>query len=210
MSIPRLQILSLVFALSAFAGALGASPDDSENEPYQEGGIYYGCGKPRPIDGYEITFQGTRLLLPRLVQILDGSTTLFIDDKPTPWIPPYSEAKYAIVGDLLLIVTEQNDCIDLQTKRLFILKNHQVLLHQRIWTNFYRDGFYLDEGVLRYWSEYFCSPASSDWQNGRTFAYALAKDSTAFERVEVDEAHACGPGDERQRIEFHEPTLLSN
>ena len=204
----RLQHWVLAVALGASAEALAAAPTDPQDQAHQQGDTYYGCGKPKPIDGYEITFQGARLHLPRFVQINEGSRTLFADEKTSGWEPPYNSARYATVGDMLVIVTAQTDCIDLDHKRLFVVQDHRLLLHQTIWTGNWRDGFFIHEGRLSYWSEWFCRSENNDRKAGQTFIYSLARDSKSFERVDVKEKRLCAPVNEPRLFELREFELL--
>ena len=167
----------IVFQSSGYA----ATEDDMD----------YPCGKPTPIDGYKVTFNDDLILLPSYVILQRKGHVLFADPNATVWNPPYTSAGYATITDLLLILTEYNDCIDIDVKRLFIIGKDINIIHQPLWTSHWEDGFFIEKGKLTYWSEWFCYPENKDKGSGKSYVYEFSKEKESFVRVDIAEAKYC-------------------
>ncbi len=205
----KILILSLLTIYGALSSPLVSAQEQEilQEEWILEDGIWYPCGKPKPILGYEITFLGKLISIPKYVHITREENVLFSDEEPEPWNFPYTTAKYAIAEDLLLIVTQEIDCVNMDYKRLFIVQENAPIVHQPVWTGNWKDGFFLENNQLHYWSEWFCYPENKERENGQSYVYSFARESQSFERIVVDEKRYCSPNSTPPLIEFHEPDI---
>jgi len=185
---------------------LAATPLDvvAQDAPYEENNIYYGCGEPKPHNGYELTFGGETISLPRYIIIVRNGNTLYSDEKTKVWESSYNGARYAIVGDWLLILTSETDCIDLDYKRLFIIRPGEPIIHQPVWTGNWKDGFFLEHGHLTYWSEWFCHPENKERTDNISYVYTFNDDAESFVQVKVENNMYCLVDNEPTFIEFNE------
>jgi hypothetical protein len=179
-------ICPLIF-LMAFSAATSAAGD----KEIQEKDVYYGCGKPHSIAGYEITFQGEKISLPGYVVIKRGDQTIYTDPKVVGWEPPYTSARYAVINQMLLVLTQSSDCIDQTQQELFIIRKGENIVHQPVWTSNWDGGFFLDDGHLSYWSEWFCQPEDKTRKSGMSYIYRFSSNKEAFERIDVPEDKYC-------------------
>jgi len=180
------------FVLGTLAALLFPCMGMPQDKSVIEGDVYYGCGKPKSIAGYNLKWLGAQISLPSYVTIKRNGAVLFSDPNPSRWKPPYTSARYAATGNALLILTLGDDCVDIQEKRLFIVQEDSRVVHQPVWTSNWKDGFFLEDGVLTYWSEYFCQAEDKEKEAGKSYVYAFSKNKQSFERVDVDEAKYCG------------------
>lgn len=190
------------FVWGVLFGLLLSSTGNSQDKSVIEGGVYYGCGKPKSIPGYQLKWRGAQISLPSYVTIKRNESVLFSDANPSKWEPPYTSARYAALGNALLILTLSDDCVDVQLKRLFIIQEDGRVIHQPVWTSTWKDGFFLEDGVLTYWSEWFCRSEDKEKEAGKSYVYAFSKNKQLFERVETDETKYCGRPLTRRFIRF--------
>jgi hypothetical protein len=138
-----------------------------------------------------IEHRGQRYVLPAYVEIVKDGVTLFRDEQPSQWLPPYKGAHYSSVGAYLLIETFDQDCIDILVRRLFVILPDGSVVHQPVWSRHWRDGFFIEDDELTYWSEAFCWEEDTERRAGISYVYVFSEAKRLFERKDVPDSVYC-------------------
>ncbi len=176
----------------------------SVDEKYQNG-----CGKPKPVSAYVIPTPQGRLVLPARTVIERNGVSIHRDQEPQAWEEPYSYATAASALSMTLILVVNDDCVDIQVKELFIVLPSGRVVKQRIWTSHWKDGFFISDGRLTYWSEWFCQTEDKEREEGKSYVHAFNPDSLTFERKSVPVEMYCGAKRQPRHIVFKSPSVIS-
>ena len=82
------------------------------------------------------------------------------------------------------------------------------VIHQPVWTSFWRAGFFVEHGRLTYWSEWFCHPSNSERETGASYVYVFSEPEKAFVRQVVDESIYCKRSGELEFLTFQPAEAL--
>jgi hypothetical protein len=164
------------------------------------------CGRARRVASFTIEHGGRTYTLPANVRIQEGDTTLFEDECTSRWRPPYSGVSFSSFRQYLLVRTYEQDCVDIHHARLFVISPDGSVIHQPVWTSHWPAGFFVSEGELTYWSEWFCR----DPERGEgSYVYVFSESERRFVRREVSESAYCEGSSEPVYLEF-EPAEASS
>jgi hypothetical protein len=167
------------------------------------------CGNLVSIPGYSISVLGRRFDLAANTIIRRGNLTLHRDEFTTKWEEPYSYAKYANANGLLLILSGETDCVDLHSRRVFIVLPNDQVIAQPIWTSNFEDGFFFVEKQLTYWSEWFCDDGNTERGSAKSYVYSLDLVSLKFEKRDVPTSLYCPVKKRPKFIIFKRPTITN-
>ena len=165
------------------------------------------CGPTRKVAGYAFTAFGKRFAFPRFFQIERDGLRIYSDLNPEAWVAPYYGVKTAQFQNLILIQPFYNDCVDVDSARLFILsRSGQLLMKQRLWTQNWAGGFFDAGGRLTYWSEWFCNKANPERRKNKAYVYQYDPGRIEFQKKETALPSPCSEAGIRKlgwkRIEF--------
>lgn len=148
------------------------------------------CGLGRKVSGYTFDYGGQRFSMPKLGVLNRAGKEIYSRDGVYDWWTNYSGAELYQFADFLLLRVWSRDCIDIYQGEIFLISpSGELLLQQYEWTSNWKGGFYIDDGQLAYWSEYFCYIGNSS--NRDTFIYRLADSKNYFYRQAVDPEGYC-------------------
>jgi hypothetical protein len=181
----------VVLAVLAFCSSLAGAEEDDDF-----------CGKPRHVAEFTINHGGSRYALPAYVKIQKDAATLFEDQLTSEWRPPYNGVEYSSFGQYLLVQTFEQDCVDVYFARLFMISPDGSVVHQPVWTSNWRAGFFVAEGKLTYWSEWFCQSNNSEREEGTSYVYAFSEPKRTFVRQDVDDSVYCARSADLEFIRF--------
>ena len=152
----RLVLISLVLALGLFVSIASVIP----NAAALEDGT---CGEAVTVDSFVVELDYVTLSFPSLLEIRVGGRLVYERDswlaerRLLDWAPPYNGVRIARWSDYILLEIYEQDCIDLLSRELVILRSSgDLVLSQPIWSNFWKEAFYSEGDLLVYWSEAFC------------------------------------------------------
>ena len=161
----------MILALILIASSVDAFADDGD-----------WCGPVIENEPYELRIGSLDLRFPAFLEIVANGRTVFAEQDSRIWAFPYSGLLVAETEAYVLIEAYEDDCVDLLSRRIFVLsKAGDLLVSKHIWTSNWEDAFFLDGDGLVYWSEWFCHPQNADMVSNGSYAYVWPG-SGAFEK----------------------------
>ena len=160
------------------------------------------CGKPRRIAQFTLDHGGHRYSLPTYVMIEKAGVTIFEDESTSKWRPPYNGVEFSSFEQYLLVQTFEQDCVDLYSARLFMISPDGSVIYQRVWTSNWRAGFFVADGKLTYWSEWFCHSNNSEREQGASYIFVFSEPKKVFVRQAVNDSVYCDHSAELEFLSF--------
>ena len=200
--------LGVILVLICICAQAKTPPGSNVMGPPVDERHHHGCGRPKPISAYVIPTPQGRLVLPARTVIKRSGVPIHRDKEPQRWEEPYSYAKAASALSMTLILAVSDDCVDIQVKELFIVLPTGRVVKQQVWTTHWKDGFFISEGRLTYWSEWFCQAEDREREEGKSYVQSFNPDSLTFERKPVPFEMYCGSKRQPRHIVFKSPTTI--
>jgi hypothetical protein len=168
------------------------------------------CGEPIAFEGYEVAYSGVTYRLPMFVTIERDGATVWADETPKMWVSPYMGLREATVGDHLILEAGETDCIDIDSRRIFIFSPKELVFQGWLWTANHRAGFYLSDERLTYWSEWFCDRLHNrEIVDELSYVYQFTEDLKSAGRRSVAWAENCPTPEDVEFLEFLPLPLLA-
>ena len=178
-------ILSMTFVICS-----SGSAHADENE--------MGCGTPKPFSAYEFQVDKMSVRLSNFLEVIIDGRAIYSSSKKLKWNEAAMSAQYFKFKNYVFVEAREGDCIDLINRKLLSLdpRNSKSAKSHDILTGHHKDAFFLHQGALFYWSEWFCMKADNkEAKDNGAYLFRFEPAKSEFEKVFFNHGSGCYPAD---------------
>ena len=180
--------MARLFAIFCLVLALGASSAFAKS-------IDQWCEDNPPDIGYKFSFGDLWIQSKYFDHLLVDNRTILANGDWADWLRTEKVREvgiYELQNDVL-VWTRWSDCIDLSHSQIFVIsRDGRVMANEPVWSENWKDGFFVENGTLNYWSEWFCRDENETRASDeKSYLYTIAPGDRKFNKRNVPAAEIC-------------------